>query len=94
MQLHGNKTIFAYADDIMGIGYSHEEIITKTADLIMATKPMRLKINQDKTKCMVIDRKAVKAQDLKVGNDTFQAVTDFKYLGIIKSNANNMHNEI
>jgi len=32
--------------------------------------------------------------DLIVGNYTFQAVTDFKYLGTIINNENNMHNEI
>lgn len=46
MELLGNKTIVAYADDFMVIGCSREEIITKTADLIAAAKPMGLEINQ------------------------------------------------
>jgi len=88
MELPGNKTILAYTNDLMVIGCSREEIITKTADLIMAAKQMRLEINQDKTKYMVLGRKSRNTHDLICDNYTFQAVTDFKYLG------NNMHNEI
>jgi hypothetical protein len=60
MELLGNKTIFAYADDIMVIGCSRGEIITKTADLIAAVKLMGLEISQDKTKYMVIDSSVAK----------------------------------
>jgi len=42
MELLGNKTILAYADDIMVIGCSREEIIRKTADVIRAVKKMDL----------------------------------------------------
>ncbi|KAL4101223.1 hypothetical protein QTP88_021243 [Uroleucon formosanum] len=94
MELLGNKTILAYADDIMVIGCSREEIITKTADLIAAAKPMGLEISQDKTKYMVIGRNYGNTQNLIVGDYTFQTVTDFKYLGTNINNANNMHNEI
>uniref|UniRef100_A0A2S2NNU5 Retrovirus-related Pol polyprotein from type-2 retrotransposable element R2DM n=1 Tax=Schizaphis graminum TaxID=13262 RepID=A0A2S2NNU5_SCHGA len=80
MELLGNKTILAYADDIMVIGCSREEIITKTADLIAAAKPIRLEISQDKTKYTVIGRNYGNAQDLIFSSYTFQAVTDFKYL--------------
>lgn len=91
MELLRNKTILAYADDIMVIGCSREEIITKTADLIAAAKPMGLEISQDKTKYMVIGRNYGNTQDLIVGDYTFQTVTDFKYLGTNINNANNMH---
>ncbi|VVC38212.1 Hypothetical protein CINCED_3A007455 [Cinara cedri] len=94
MELFRNKTILACVDDIMVIGCSREEIITETAKLIMAAKLMGFKINQIKTKYMVIDRRAGIVQDLKIGNYNFQHVTDFKYLGTNLKNANNMHNEI
>lgn len=94
MELLGHKTILAYAYDIMVIGRPREEIITNTADLIAAAKLMGLKISQDKTMYMVIGRNYGNAQDFIVNNYTFQAVTDFKYLGTNINNANNMHNEI
>jgi len=60
MELLGIKTILTYVDDIMVIGCSREEIITKTADLIAADKLMGLKISQDKTEYMVISRNSKK----------------------------------
>lgn len=54
IELLENKMILAYVDDMV-IGGSREEIITKTVDLIVVTKPMGLKINEDKTRYMVID---------------------------------------
>lgn len=46
MNLLKNKTLLVYAHNIMVIGRSRAEIITKTADLITAAKT----INQDITK--------------------------------------------
>lgn len=50
--LKGNS-ILKYADNIMVMGNTCAEVITKTDNLIKAAKPMRLKVNQDKTKYMV-----------------------------------------
>lgn len=61
MKLHGNITIIFYADDITVIGSSRAEVITKMVDLIAAAKLMRLKINQNNTKYMVID---IRTRDL------------------------------
>lgn len=61
---------------------------------IVTAKPMVLEINLDKTKYMIIGRRAGNSQDLIVGNYTFQAVTYFKYLGTNINNTNNMDNEI
>lgn len=48
MELLRNKTILAYVDDIMVIGDLREEIIIKTADLIVAAKPMGLELTKIK----------------------------------------------
>lgn len=52
----------------------------KTVDLLKAAKLMGLRINQGKTKYLVVSR--VKAKnDLQVDEYTFHQVTDFSYLG-------------
>jgi len=43
---------------------------------------------------MVIGRKTENTQDLIFDNYSFQAITDFKYLGTNINNSNNMHNKI
>lgn len=43
---------------------------------------------------LVINRRTRDAKDLKVGNFTFQVLTDFKYLGTNINNTKNMHNDI
>lgn len=47
---------------------SHVEIVTKTADLITATKSMAFEISQDYTKYIVNDRKIRNTPDLVVDN--------------------------
>lgn len=55
---------------------------------------MGLKVNQNKTKYMVVSIENGNIADLTVGGYTFQAVNDFKYLGTNINKSNNMHNEI
>lgn len=73
------NTILPYANDIVVMSITHFKIIVKTDDLIKATKPMGLKVNQDKTNYMVVSRGNRSIANLIVS--TFQIVNDFKYLG-------------
>lgn len=93
MEILGENTILAYADDIVVMGNIRVEVITKTDDLIKAAKPMDLKVNQDKAKYMVASRKNGNIADLP-SDHTCQVVNDFNYLGTIINKSNNMHNEI
>lgn len=61
----------------MVIDSSRAEVITKTADHIVATKPIELEINQDKTKYITIHRRNRDIQNLVVCNYTFQVVTKY-----------------
>lgn len=86
--------LHAYAGDIMVIGRTTSEIITKTADLITAVMPMIPVINQNKSKYMVIDRQIWNTLNLIVDNYTFQTVTNIKYFGTNINNTYNIHKEI
>jgi len=49
MEILGEYSILAYADDIVVMGNTRIEVTTKTDDLLKAAKFMGLKVNQDKT---------------------------------------------
>jgi len=68
--------------------------MTRTNDFIRAANPMRLEVNQDKTKYLVMNRGTRDHSHLVVGNYSFQQVVNFKYLWANINNQNNMHNEI
>lgn len=51
MEILGQNTIVAYADNIVIIGNSRSEMEMKTTDRIKAVKPIGLKVNQEKTNC-------------------------------------------
>jgi len=94
MEILEQNTILAYADDIVIIGSSRIDVETRTADLIKAAEPIGLKVNQEKTKYLVVSREERALDDMLVDGYVFQQVTDFKYLGTNINNRNNMHNEI
>jgi len=50
MELVGNRTLLAYADDIVIMGESQEQIVSSTYKLIDASQRIGLKMNEDKTK--------------------------------------------
>lgn len=60
-----SREIDAFANDIIVIGMTRTEIITKTVDLITAAKSISLEINQDKTKYIVEDEKIGNIPNLK-----------------------------
>ncbi|KAL4082425.1 hypothetical protein QTP88_021321 [Uroleucon formosanum] len=94
MELLSNSTLLAYADDIVIIGSTRQDVAIRTNDLLKAAKPMGLEVNQDKTKYLVMTRGTRDISDLVVENYTFQQVENFKYLGANINQYNYMHNEI
>lgn len=62
-------------------------------NLIKATEQIRPKVNQEKTKCLVVSREVNYLDDLQVHGYFFQQVTDFSYLRTNINNKNNMHYE-
>jgi len=62
--------------------------------LIKAAKPIGQKVNQDKTKYLVMTMGTRNNSDLVVENYTFQQEEDFKYHGTNIIQHNNKHNEI
>jgi len=80
MELLGEYSILAYADDIVVMGNTRIEVTAKTDDLLKAAKFMGLKVNQDKTKYMVVSRENEVVADLSVGGVHFPSGKRFQIL--------------
>jgi exonuclease III len=71
-----------YADDLVILGKSEDELQTKLNQLSEYCKKWKLEINVGKTKCMVFSRGGrLYNTNLKVNNVEVENVKSFKYLG-------------
>ncbi|KAL4141760.1 hypothetical protein QTP88_004336 [Uroleucon formosanum] len=75
------EIILAYADDIVILGNTRQDITQTMSNLVTASKRMGLCINEEKTKFMVLSRRREDQPNLQVDNFTFESVESFKYLG-------------
>ncbi|VVC39774.1 Reverse transcriptase domain [Cinara cedri] len=57
VEVVNKEIILAYADDIVILGNSRQDITQTMSNLVTASKRMGLCINEEKTKCMVLSRR-------------------------------------
>lgn len=74
MEIVGNESILVYADDIVILGNTRQEIIETASELLETSKKMGLCVNQEKTKFMVLSRSNENQHNLQVGNLIFEKV--------------------
>ncbi|VVC32422.1 Reverse transcriptase domain [Cinara cedri] len=89
--------ILAYADDISLMRRSREMIIKMGKSLIKAAEKVGLRINEEKTKYMVVSRRngnQVQEEFIEVEEYKFKRVDQFKYLGSIITQDNDIKTEI
>lgn len=86
--------IILYADDIVILEISKNEIINISENLINFSTKMGRNINEGKTKYRVLYRNVVNKTNIKIVPYYFEQMENFKYLGININDKNNMHNEI
>jgi hypothetical protein len=86
----------AYADDVNLLGDDIDTIYKNTETLIDASKKVGLEVNVEKTKYMLAsrDQNAGQNRDIKIGNRSFENVSQFKYLGTTVTNQNLIQEEI
>jgi hypothetical protein len=78
----------AYADDVNLLGNNIDTINKNTQTLIDASKEVGLGVNVEKTKYMLVtrDQNAGQNREIKIGNRSFENVSQFKYLGMTVTN--------
>lgn len=94
MEISNEQVMLAYADDIVIMGETKDEIINSTSELINASKGMGLYANEGRTKYMVVSRRPTNINSIVVDYNKFEKVDNFKYLGVNINNKNDMHIEI
>jgi hypothetical protein len=78
------------------LGGSVHTIRKNTEALLIANKEIGLEVNAEKTKYMVMSRDQNTGQNgyIQIGNEWFETVELFKYLGTTLTNQNSIHAEI
>jgi hypothetical protein len=85
LKRNGTHHLLAYADDVnlLGDNIRVDTIKKNTETLVNASKEVRLEINVEKTKYMLLSRhqNLGKNRDIKIAKRSFENVSQFKYLG-------------
>ena len=90
LRLNGTHQVLAYADDVNILGGSVHTVKKNAEALVAATKAIGLEVNADKTKYMIMsrDQNAGRNHSVKIDNNSFERVEEFKYLGTTLTNQN------
>jgi hypothetical protein len=96
MKLNGTHQLLAYADDVNLLGDNIHTINKNTEILIDASKEVGLDVNVEKTKYMLVsgDQNAGQNREIKIGNRSFENLSQFTYLGTTVTNQNLIQEEI
>jgi hypothetical protein len=83
LKLNGAHQLLVYADDTNILGRSVRSIRKRAEARSVASKKMGLEVNADKTKYLVMsqDQIAGRSHNIKIGNNFFERMGQFIYLG-------------
>jgi hypothetical protein len=94
MELCGERVVLAYADDIVVMGQTRDEVVNTTSKILRATKIISLCVNEENTKYLIIARESSAIDQIIVDDYRFKKVEVFKYLDVNINSDNNMRDEI
>jgi hypothetical protein len=96
LKLNGTHQLLAYADDVNLLGDNIDTIKKNKEALINASKEVRLEINTEKTKYMLLSshQNVGQNRDIKIASRSFENVSQFKHLGTTVTNQNLIQDEI
>ena len=96
LKLNGTHQLLVYADDVNILGGSVHTVKENTEALIVASKENGLEVNADKSKYVVMsrDQNAGQSQSVKIDNNSFEKVEEFRYLGTTLTYQNSIQEEI
>ena len=92
-----NIGLLAYADDIVLLAENKDQLRRQANKLIENAKRIGLEINTEKTEYMVVQRKVPlnnQNSGLEVEGHTFKRIQQFKYLGAMLTQQNEINNEV
>ena len=89
--------VIAYADDIVLVANKHQQLSEIYRILYLGMTERKLKINKDKSKCMIFamkNRSFYAPDSLVLNGDNFEVVCQYKYLGHLLENNLSDKNDI
>jgi hypothetical protein len=86
----------AYANEVNLLGDNIDTINKNTQTLIYASKEVGLEVNVEKTKYMLVSwyQNAGQNREIRIGNRSFENMSQFKYLGMTVTNQNLIQEEM
>jgi len=96
MKLNRTHQLLAYTDDVNIPGGSIYTLKENAEALVAATREIGLEIGADKKKYMVMcrDQNAGRNHSVRINNNTFERMEEFKYLGTTLTHQNSIPEEI
>ena len=96
LKLNGKHQLLVYADDVNILEGSAHTVKENAGALIVVSKETGLEVNADKSKYMAMsrDQNVGQSHSMKIDNNSFERVEEFRYLGKTLTNKNSIEEEI
>lgn len=92
--MFGTDTILAFADDVVILGDTLEQVCADTSRFLHNARKIGLVVNDDKTKYLVVSRRQALLPSIVVDGHTFERVQEFKYLGSVLTTRSEVTKEV